>query len=790
MSVLRTKIRRDLRRSRAQFIAIAITIFLGITLFGGAYDSYRSLEASYGELYDRLSFADLWVSGGDVDAFAEEARSTDGVAAAETRYQADAGLRPVADRALFGRLIGLPTDGQPAVNAVMVLEGAYLQGPGDVLVDHHIADHYDLAIGGTIDVADTAGDWRPFRISGIVASAEYVWPAPSRQQIFSTPDDFGVVFLANEMVAELAGPGAIPQAVVRYADDADANGLDTALTAIAIADLATDTYTEEQQASNSALQEDVKGFGDLAFMFPALFLTAAGLGTWVMLTRLVMTQLPVIGTLMANGMRRRSVFGHYLLYGVVVGLSGAIPGVIAGALMAWGVSGFYTSAIDVPITVVRIDATTPVTGILFGLVAGLVAAAFPAWRAIRLTPAEALRGAQPTGIARPTLPERVIPALRRLPTTRALVMRNIFRNKRRTLTTMFGVVLSLMLILVSWGMIDTVQVLLDRQFGEVERSDARAVLISPDPAVLTDLGSVPGVAAVEPVLSTQVAVEANGERYGTSLEAMVPGTTMHGFYDDGVEISLPAEGVILGSSLEKILGIDVGDSVRIAIPALDVTLDETVAGFVTEPLGTVAYASLTHIGDALTSTSPVDRAGVSLQALLRLDDGVDFEDVRSDIESVDGVLAVQSTRSLEETMQSFMALFYAFIGIMLAFGGMLAFGIIFNTMSVNLAERRVEVATMEAAGIGERRLARLITAENVLVTLIAIIPGLVLGYLTAAQFMSAYNTDQFTFDLEMRSSTLVLSALFIVVVTLLSQWPGLRAVRRLDIAQVVRERAV
>ena len=99
------------------------------------------------------------------------------------------------------------------------------------------------------------------------------------------------------------------------------------------------------------------------------------LGAWAV----VITQLPVIGTLTANGMRRRRVFAHYLSYGVVVGLAGAIPGTIAGVLMAWAVAGQYTAAIDVPVTVLAIDATTPMIGLLFGLFAGLAAAAFPAW---------------------------------------------------------------------------------------------------------------------------------------------------------------------------------------------------------------------------------------------------------------------------------------------------------------------------------------------------------------------------------------------------------------------------
>ena len=149
-----------------------------------------------------------------------------------------------------------------------------------------------------------------------------------------------------------------------------------------------------------------------------------------------------------------------------------------------------------------------------------------------------------------------------------------------------------------------------------------------------------------------------------------------------------------------------------------------------------------------------------------------------------------STRSIEQMMDSIMGFFYVFVGVMLVFGGLLAFGIIFNTMSVNLAERQVEVATMKAAGVTDGRIARLVTAENVAVTLIAIVPGLIVGVLVASEFMAAYESDQFLFHLAVRWTTLAFSALFILLVTLMSQRPGLKAIRRLDIAKIVRERAV
>jgi putative ABC transport system permease protein len=397
-----------------------------------------------------------------------------------------------------------------------------------------------------------------------------------------------------------------------------------------------------------------------------------------------------------------------------------------------------------------------------------------------------MRGTYATGIARPTLIERIIPPLRRLPAASAMVMRGIFRNGRRTFTTMLGVVLSLVLILVSWGMIDTVDGLLARQFDQIEGSDARVVLA--DPAALTAIAAVDGVAAAEPTLSSPVSLSANGHTYATELEAFVTDTKMHHFLTTGGEVPLPAGGVLLGAETQTLLDVAVGDPVTIDAAGLASPLVVPVAGFVHEPLGTYAYVSIDtispHLASDATSSTVVPGAAV------RFEPGSDPAVMRTRLQGVDGVLAVAGTRAFEDTLKSFLGLFYAFVGVMLVFGGLLAFAIIFNTMSVNLAERTVEVATLKASGMTDRRLSRLITAENLIVTLIGLVPGLIIGYLGAAEFMAAYSNDQFSFDLMMKPTTLVFSALVIVVVTLLSQIPGLRAIRRLDVATVVRERAV
>jgi putative ABC transport system permease protein len=83
----------------------------------------------------------------------------------------------------------------------------------------------------------------------------------------------------------------------------------------------------------------------------------------------------------------------------------------------------------------------------------------------------------------------------------------------------------------------------------------------------------------------------------------------------------------------------------------------------------------------------------------------------------------------------------------------------------------------------------MVTSQNMLLTLIGLIPGVIFGWLLAWVFMYTFSSDMFAFELTMRPLTIVLTALAIIVVGLLSQWPALRAVDRLDLGQIVRDRS-
>ncbi|MFW6091151.1 MAG: ABC transporter permease [Actinomycetota bacterium] len=784
-SSLRTKLRRDVVRQWPQFAAIVVTITLGVALFAASYDGFRNLQASYDNMHVELRSADLWVTGGDTGAIAGAASGTSGVAAVATRVQADVPLRVGGRDKLRGRVVGVPGDGQPELNQLLVLDGSYLRDGRTALVEQHMADHFELSPGDTVEAWDGSA-WTDLTVTGAAASPEYIWPARSRQDTITLPDQFGVLFVPPDVAQQLAGTDA-NQVLVRLGEAAEPGTLDE-LAALARELGATEVLTREEQPSNAVLQEDIDGFSQMSVAFPVLFLLAAGMATYVLVTRRVQSERTVIGMMLANGMSRGRVLRHYLGYGLAAGAVGGVLGVVAGVAAARSMTDAYLGFIDLPAQAAVFDIrwVTVLGGVAFGLIAGALSVVAPALLASRVEPADAMRGVVPASSGRRSLLERIVPPLRRLPARWRLVLRNIGRNRRRTGYTVTGVTLSLLLVLSSWSLLDTMDALLHRQFDEVQRQDARVDLAGPQqPAVLDEIRAVDGVAEVEPMLAVPVALQAEGGGYASVLRALPRGTDLHGFIrPDGSETSLPGDGVLVGTGARPILDAEPGDTLQLRVAEQGVAFetDLPLAGYVDEPLGTFSYTSIDQAEQLAGRDLPIT------SALVRYEEGADRDAVRRVVTDLGVVAAYEDSQALARLFEEFTGLFYGFVGGMLLLGALMAFAIMFTTMSVNIMERSREVATLRASGVHLGQLARMISSENLIMTLLGVVPGVVAGVIGGEALMRSFSSDLFQLDLVVQPATVLIAVGAIVAVAALSQWPSLRAMRRLDIAGVVRER--
>ena len=353
-----------------------MTVVIGIMMFAATYDSYLNLTASYEQTYDRLAFADMTIAGGD-DALPDTIEAIPGVQAVIVRHTADIPIT-IGDDTLRGRMVGTPAAGQPEVNKIDVQTGSYLSAGGEfeAVAEVHVARTFDLDIGDAFTVV--VGPGQEFTVTGTAASAEYIWPAASTQEIFPDPEQFGVFFVDEDLVAQLPPSVSVRETLVLYDDDANTEDVDAAVHDAATNAGATGVLTQANHPSQSTLELDVEGFGEMAIAFPILFLTAAGMAVYVLLTRIVFAQRSIIGTLRASGMSARELRRHYLGFGLWIGTVGAVIGVLLGTVSGALMTRMYTGLLDIPDTVIVIRPSTIITGLLFGVAVGALSALVPA----------------------------------------------------------------------------------------------------------------------------------------------------------------------------------------------------------------------------------------------------------------------------------------------------------------------------------------------------------------------------------------------------------------------------
>jgi putative ABC transport system permease protein len=781
--ILLTKTRRDLRRRLPQFAAIAVTVLVGVVLFISSYEAYQNLSASYDRTYARLRFADVTVTGGSPRQVAAAVRHTRGVAAVTTRTQGDLPLRIGGDK-LLGRVVGLPAGAQPAVDRVDVTSGRSL-APGDlagVLVERHAAQTFKLSPGDRLRAFDGSA-WHTVTVRGIVDSAEYLWPARDRQNALNDPHSFAVIFAPETTARSLAGTNAVSQTLVRFTDDARGSGTTRRVTADLRAAGAVDVTPRSEQPSVATLHEDLVGFQELGLTFPLLFLAAAAVAAYVLISRLVLSERKVIATFLAAGAPRRLVVRHYLSHGILANSAGAIAGLALGALATDAVTRAYTGTLKVPDTVVEHRWPVAVVGLSFGLLVGLIGGLAPALAASREAPAEAMRG--DGGTLKPPGPwSRAIARARRIPVVARLALRELTRSRRRTLATMTGTVLSLVLVLASIGMMTSMTSLMNVQYGTVQKEDATVTVDIRAAGLESSLRAVPEVTRIEPVTVVPVTVSAHGHSYATSLTGYRRDTTMHGFRaPSGATTHLPAQGVLAGKAITGGLHVRVGDTLTVTSPAGG-SRKATLAGLLDEPLGTFVYA---------TDTTTRALTGVDANSYqLRFAHGSTTharDAARATISNIDGVVAYTDAKALQHQFDKYLGLFWLFVGVMLVLGAILALTVIYVTMTVNVAERTGELATLRAAGVPLRRIASVLATENLTASLIAVPLGLAAGAATAWAALQSFSSDMFQIELTLGWGTLLSAVVAVLAASLLSQIPAVRMIRGLDIARVVRERA-
>lgn len=783
MKKLNKKLFRDLVANKWLFMAVTIVIFLGVAMFGSSFMAFLNLQSSYDYSYKTLGFADFTVKVvSSPPATVGELEQLPGVKAVTGRLNTDIGLSlpQKGGQSLIARVISVPQNSHPLVNDLKIESGNYLSPDNKygLLLEKSFADYHHLKPGDSILLNGAAGDIE-FTTAGIVTSPEYIFPAKSKSEFFVSPDTWGVIFVSNEVIHELFGASNINEFCVLVDKGADIESVISQfkdrLAPLGIVEV----VTRDEQPSNAGLKMDLQEFGEIADIFPLLFLFVGAMTTYILLSRIIQRQRGQLGLMRALGYSRRQVLLHYLGFALIVGIIGSVTGIIAGYLLATTITNLYIGMLGLPYTLTATHWMAIEEGIIIGILPCLIAGIIPAFTASRLRPAEAMRTPPPT-TGREPLIEKVFPFLKRVSLLWKIPLRNIFRNRRRSIATILGIVFGAVLILTSAGFLDSIDSLFKVQFDQIQNYDAR--LSFPQPVPEADTAVVlgwAGVSDVAPLLELPVSIEHADKSFSTLVVGMPPDTDLYGLYTlSGSKIVLVDNNILLAGAIKDKLGVAVGDTVTVSSPYG--RADFIINGFVKQPMGSFGYITL---GNAQQMTGA---RGFISGILLGADSNV-ISGLRNKASQQFNAVAVEITNEVRSQMMKLMDLVNVMMWVMLGFGAILALMVVFTMISISLVERRREIATMLTLGEKSSRIAAMITIENLILGLVGLIVGIPLGYAVTSYMMGLFQTDMFSFDLVFYGRTYLLTAVLIILIMLLSQLPGILGLNRLDLAKVTKE---
>jgi len=808
---LHRKLLRDLLAAKAQFGAVVAIIAIGITAFVGVYESYQNLYLSYEYTYDLLSMGDYWISVDHLPARAT--RQLDGIpgVTAEGRIIGDVklDLELESGQRVEARIVSMPAGNHPAINDVEVQAGAYL-GAGnsrEVLLERSFADYHGFVPGDWITFEHNGVD-ASFRVAGIAVSPEYMWVSKSAQEPIVTPETFGIIFMPHQRAEELFDMQGMVNEISLILDDGvdeeamlasvravlERNGIkristksDTVSVAARKIDIVQGVRTayvvaREDQPSHQMLKSDLDSFQQMAVLFPMLFLGLAALAIYVLLNRLVESQRIQIGLMRALGYGKRQVLSHYVEFALAVGVLGSVIGALLGHAFAKAMTEYYITFLRIPYVEIQPQWSVVGIGVMSGTVVPVMAGIMPAWTTSRMRPAEAMRPPAPP-VGRRTLIEMLLPFIPRMSTTFKLPLRNIFRNLRRTLFMATGVMSATAMILVSLSFVDMMDYMY-AVFERVPNYDARVILQGiGSESTATYISHLEEVEAAEATLQQPYRLKLGDEVMDTAVTGMEPGTDMYRlFLEDGTAAELPDDGILLTTPARNDLHAQVGDVIQLEPLVGTVGATEmTVLGIVDEPMGGQAYVTLDKAQELF------NLPGAATGGCGRFRGEPDAR-TRERIYNIPEVASIEEGDMLLDYFDESMSFFWAFVGVMLAMSFGLGIAIVFNGVTVNVLERRREIAVMRAVGMGDRQLAGTITVENLGVALFGILVGLPAGYQIANAFMTQASADVegFAFTAIIYPASYVIASVCSVAIMLISQMPAIRQVTRMSLPTVTK----
>jgi Chromosome segregation ATPases len=519
-------------------------------------------------------------------------------------------------------------------------------------------------------------------------------------------------------------------------------------------------------------QSNTERLDSLAYIFPVFFFFIAALVTLTTMTRMVEEQRGQLGTLKALGYTNADILKKYIVYGSVAGILGTTVGTVLGSLiLPQIIFNAYSSAF------LLTDLHSTINP-FYTMIAFFISFCCTTG-AVTLAVGQTLRE-KSTYLMRPKVPksgqkiilERMTFIWQRLSFNYKVTARNVFRYKQRMLMTIIGVAGCTALIIMGFGLRESMSTTLNVQLNELDNYDITVVYDDLRTADQRNtyqqaIRANTDITETTTILNRAVETTESGKAK-TELILFTPKDTEKIANFLKIQnrktqeiIKLPDNGVIITEKFAHVSNLKIGDNLEL--------FDEDFGKYTVE----IAGVNQWYMGDYIFF-SPVYYEKIFNETPKY---NMDLVNIKSDSEEIttqiakeimelDSVIAVIQTESstgmIEETLNNLNLI----VAILIFCAGLLAIVVLYNLTNINVSERIRELSTVKVLGFYNQEVTMYIYREAIILTILGILAGSVLGYYLQQYLIFTMAPRPVYFDPELGFINYLYAAIITIIISL------------------------
>lgn len=520
------------------------------------------------------------------------------------------------------------------------------------------------------------------------------------------------------------------------------------------------------------LDSELEQHQSFSYLFVIIFVGIAILVIATSMGRMVEQQRTQIGTMNALGLKRHKIMRHYISFSLVVSVVGVVLGLLVGTL--WGspaVIGMFANWYVVP---GLHSVFHPMYLIIAaGIVAVCVLASYISCRKLlRIKPAEALRPAAPKK-GKKCIFER-LPFWKKLSFTSQYNLRDISRAKLRSFMCVIGTAVGMLLMIYAVGCKELLGSMIEINFNRVTVGEYQ-IKFSEDAKTET-VDDMAEELDGEMVMMNQVEVakekNAPSDKKKKETVTVLEGKNLYNILDLNNQVKKLTPGTIgISRKLAADLDVKEGDTIYWHLYTKNTWYEAKV--------GTI-YRSLESQGIAYLREDYEKTGAEYTPSFLMTDDKA-----AKDKADLDYVTGVNSKSEMQAAYESSMEIMNMMVGMMAVFSILMIVVVLYNSGVLSFHERVKEFATLKVLGLRSSKIRRILSMQNLWLSIIGIIIGAPLGNVSLNAMINT-NGENFDYNLMLAPVDYVIAGIFVMIISMLVSFMFSKRIRKLDMVEILK----